>query len=121
MVMCGARYCHSNACNTLQFSKQSFFYSFMLCCCLTFQTKKKIIVFFQFRQRRKSTRTSERENTVRHLIQMMAIAEIKEGEEEDEENKSEEEEGERIADEWAALHRDDRSAGSLKVFLSDLV
>jgi hypothetical protein len=41
---------------------------------------------------------------------MMAIAEIKEGEEEDnEDNRSEEEEGERIADEWAALHRDDRS------------
>ena len=44
---------------------------------------------------------------MRHLIQMMAIAEIKEGEEDDDQEE-EEEERERVADEWAALHRDDR-------------
>jgi hypothetical protein len=58
--------------------------------------------FLASRQRRKSTRTSERENTVRHLIQMMAIAEIREEEE------GAQESGERVADEWAALHRDER-------------
>ncbi len=60
--------------------------------------------FLASRQRRKSTRTSERENTVRHLIQMMAIAEIRECEEEE----GAQESGERVADEWAALHRDER-------------